>query len=201
MAQLKLAIPEKPGDSELDTIPFILGGVDFIINFLETGLGVMEFSVAIGAITGPVAGVVCNFMALGAGYAAAEAEIKYRELKHGFSLGVVMGADGVGPKHAAAYFGHRSFARNDFLPTGAKVAAEAYAYGLLSGYSQGRALSQSQREIFWRDLLARGKSLPGWNDFRGESGNSKNWSSRVWIEYYIFFAAVFTRYHMSSQEN
>jgi hypothetical protein len=198
MTQLKLAIPEKPGASGLDTVPFIMGGADCVLTVMEIA-GVMELSVALGAVTGPLAAAVGNFMALGAGYAEAEAEIKYREVRHGFSLGVVMGADGVGSKKAAAYFGHRSFARNDFLPTGAKVAAEAYAYGLLSGYSQGRALSPRQRETFWRDLLARGRTLPGWNDFRGESENSRNWSSRVWIEYYIFFSAVFTRFHMAEE--
>ena len=196
MAQLKLAIPEKPGESGLDTIPFIMGGVDCVLTVMEIA-GAMELSIALGVVTGPLAAAVGNFMALGAGYAEAAADITYKELKHGFSLGVVMGADGVGSKKAATYFGHRYFARNDFLEGGAKIAAQAYVTGLLSGYSQGRALSQGQRTAFWKDLLARGRTLPGWNDFSGQSENSKNWSSRTWVNYYIFFAAVFNRYHMS----
>jgi hypothetical protein len=66
-------------------------------------------------VTGPLAAAAGNFMALGAGYDEAKREIQWQEQSHGFSLGVVMGADDLGPQKAASYFGHRYFARNLFL--------------------------------------------------------------------------------------
>lgn len=197
MPRLDLMLPDRPGESGLDTIPFILGGVDCALSVMEIA-GVMELSIALGAVTGPLAGAVGNFMALGAGYDEAKAEIRWDELSRGFSLGVVMGTDGVGPKKAATYFGHRHFARNLFLEGGAKIAADAYKEGLLSGYSQGRALSQGKRINLWKDLLSHAKTLPGWNDFKGESAQSaKQWPDRKWVEYYLFFGAVFRKFHMT----
>ena len=70
MAQLNLIIPEKPGESGLDTIPFILAGADCLLTVMEIA-GVMELSIALGVVTGPLAAAVGNFMALGAGYAEA----------------------------------------------------------------------------------------------------------------------------------
>ena len=196
MAQLELMIPDKPGESGLDTIPFILGAVDCVLTVMEIA-GVMELSIALGVVTGPLAAAAGNFMALGAGYAEAAADVTWKEQSRGFSLGVVMGADGAGPKKAAAYFGHRFFARNDYLPGGAKIAAQAYVKGLLGGYSQGRSLSRDQRLVLWSDLLARAKSLPGWNDFSGQGQKAKDWPTSKWVDYYIFFAAVFKKFHLS----
>jgi len=196
MPQLRLLLPERPAESRLDTIPFILGAADCVLTVMEIA-GVMELSIALGVVTGPLAAAVGNFMALGAGYDEAKAEITWRELSRGFSIGVVMGADGVGPKKAVAYFGHRHFARNDFLEGGAQVAANAYKQGLISGYSQGRSLSKDQRTVLWRDLLVRAQSLPGWNDYRGQLQNSRQWSDRQWADYYLFFAAVLRKYHMN----
>jgi hypothetical protein len=196
MSQLQLALPDRPGESPLDTIPFVLAGADCVLTGLEIA-GAMELSIALGVVTGPLAAAAGNFMALGAGYDEAKREIQWQEQSRGFSLGVVMGADDLGPQKAASYFGHRYFARNLFLEGGARIAAEAYEQGLLSGYSQGRALSKGQRLVLWKDLLFYAKALPGWYDFVGQYENSKQWTSRTWIEYYIFFAAVFRRFHMS----
>jgi hypothetical protein len=194
---LNLILPDHPGESPLDTIPFVLGGVDCILSVMEIA-GVMELSIALGAATGPLAAAVGNFMALGAGYDEAKREIAWQELSRGFSLGVVMGSDSVSPRKAAKYFGHRYFARNVFLEGGAQIAADAYKEGLLSGYSQGRSLSESQRTMLWRDIRSHAQTLPGWNDFQGESSESaKHWPDRRWIEFYIFFAAVFRQFHMA----
>jgi hypothetical protein len=142
MPELKLVLPKQPGESSLDTVPFVLGAADCILSVMEIA-GVMELSIALGVVTGPLAAAAGSFMALGAGYDEAKADITWRELSRGFSLGVVMGGDGVGAKRAAAYFGHRYFARNVFLEGGAQIAADAYKRGLLTGYV-GRGLSQDQ---------------------------------------------------------
>jgi hypothetical protein len=190
-------LPEKPGESRLDTIPFILGGVDCILTVMEIA-GVMELSIALGVVTGPLAAAAGSFMALGAGYDEAKAEITWDELSRGFSLGVVMGASGVSPKKAAVYFGHRYFARNVFLEGGAQIAAEAYKKGLLNGFSQGRSLSQGQRVVLWRDLRSHAETLPGWYDFKSDTSESaKNWSDRTWTEYYLFFGGVFRMFHLA----
>jgi hypothetical protein len=199
MSRLNLVLPDHPGESSLDTIPFVLGGADCILSVLEIA-GAMELSIALGVVTGPLAAAAGNFMALGAGYDEAKREIQWQEQSWGFSLGVVMGADNLGPHKAASYFGHRHFARNLFLEGGARIAAEAYQQGLLSGYAQARALSKGQRLALWKDLLFYAKGLPGWSDFGGQYENSKQWTSRTWIEYYIFFAAVFHRFHMGDSD-
>jgi hypothetical protein len=197
LPQLRLMLPEHPGESGLDTIPFILGAVDCLLTVLETA-GVIELAVALGVVTGPLAAAVGGFMSLGAGYDEAKADITWQELSRGFSLGAVMGASGVSPKKAAVYFGHRYFARNVFLEGGAQVAAEAYKKGLLNGYSQGRSLSQGQRLALASDLRTHGQTLPGWSDFRGETSESaKLWSDRTWTEYYLFFGAVFRMFHLA----
>ncbi len=197
MPQLRLMLPEHPGESGCDTIPFVLGAVDCLLSLMEIA-GVMELSIALGVVTGPLAAAAGNFMAMGAGYAEAKAEITWQELSRGFSLGVVMGASGVSPKKAATYFGHRYFARNVFLEGGAQAAAEGYKKGLLNGYSQGRSLSQGQRKLLAGDLRAHAETLPGWYDFRSETQESaKQWSERTWIEYYLFFGGVFRMFHLS----
>jgi|HubBroStandDraft_2_1064218.scaffolds.fasta_scaffold132217_2 hypothetical protein len=201
MPQLKLMlpieVPEHPDESRLDTIPFILGGADCLLSVMEVA-GAMELSIALGVITGPLAAAVGSFMALGAGYDEAKAEITWDELSRGFSLGAVMGASGVSPKKAAAYFGHRFFARNAFLEGGAQVAADAYKKGLLNGYTQGRSLSKEQRQALAIDLRSHARTLPGWFDFKNETAESaKLWSDRTWVEYYLFFGGVFRMYHMA----
>ncbi len=197
MSQLSLILPKSPGESPLDTIPFVLGAADCVLSVMEIA-GAMELAVALGVVTGPLAAAAGGFLSLGAGYDEAKRDIQWQEQSRGFSLGVVMGADNLGPQKAVSYFGHRHFARNLFLEGGARIAADAYKQGLLSGYSQGHALSKEQRLALWKDLLPRARTLPGWSDFQGQSENSKRWSSRTWVEYYIFFAAVFRKYHMSS---
>src|SRR5262249_41066176 len=137
MPQLYLMLPNHPGESPLDTIPFVLGAADCVLTVMEIA-GVMELATALGVVTGPLAAAAGSFMALGAGYDEAKRDIQWREQSCGFSLGVAMGADNLGPQKAASYFGHRYFARNVFLEGGARIAADAYKQGLLSGYSQGR---------------------------------------------------------------
>jgi hypothetical protein len=201
MPQLKLMLPmdlpDHPDESRLDTIPFILGGADCLLSVMEVA-GAMELSIALGVVTGPLAAAVGSFMALGAGYDEAKADITWDELSRGFSLGAVMGASGVSPKKAVAYFGHRFFARNAFLEGGAQIAADAYKKGLMNGYSQGRSLSQEQRQMLAIDLRSHARTLPGWFDFKNETSESaKQWSDRTWIEYYLFFGGVFRKFHLS----
>src|SRR4030081_2041250 len=123
MPRLNLILPDHPGESPLDTIPFVLGGVDCVLTVMEIA-GVMELSIALGVVTGPLAAAAGSFMALGAGYDEAKREIQWQEQSRGFSLGVVMGADNLKPGKAASYFGHRHFARNLFLEGGARIAAD-----------------------------------------------------------------------------
>jgi hypothetical protein len=203
MPQLKLTLPmtlpDRPGESSLDPIPFILGAADCLLTVLETA-GAMELAVILGVVTGPLAAAVGSFMALGAGYDEAKADITWDELSRGFSLGAVMGASGVSPKKAAVYFGHRAFARNLFLPGGAQIAADAYKKGLLNGYSQGRSLSKEQRVMLGWDLRAHGRTLPGWFDFKNDTAETaKQWSDRTWTEYYLFFGGVFRMFHLSDE--
>ncbi|MGY3697469.1 hypothetical protein ACVIGA_007549 [Bradyrhizobium sp. USDA 3240] len=203
MSRLGYVLPDRLGASPLDTIPFVLGVADCAISVAESvalvaAAGETAFSLLmadIGVLSAPGVAAVGSFMALGASYDEAKRDIQDRETIYGFSLGLVMGSDGVTPKKGADYFGHRHFTRNVFLEGGARYAADAYKQGLLNGYMQGRGLTANQKMNLWKDLLARGKSLPGWNDFRGQSSQSKQWSSATWVNYYLFFAAVFRKFH------
>jgi hypothetical protein len=200
MSRLGYVLPDRPGDSPLDTIPFVLGAADCILGVAEIAADAFELSVAIGLsmeamFSGPLVTAVGSFMALGAGYDEAKRDIQGREILYGFALGLVMGSDGVTPKKAADYAGHRYFAKNDYLEGGARYAAEAYKLGLLNGYGQGRHLTANQRLNLWRDLLARARPLPGWSDYSGQSEQSKQWSQAKWVDYYHFFGAVFRMFH------
>ena len=199
MPRLKLLIPEHPADDEpIDTIPVYLAGVDMSLSLAaliveSLALEAAEFTVAIGGAA------IGNFLNLGSGYLAARNEIAWRNLAEGYSLGVVMGADGVGARRAASYFGHRSFQRNAFVPGAAGVARDAYVEGLIRGYCEGRELTPGQKRDVAMDLRHRAQKLPGWSDWAGETSQSaKGWSEETWKDYYRFMAAVFRQYHMKA---
>ncbi|HMK84871.1 MAG TPA: hypothetical protein VK437_02840 [Steroidobacteraceae bacterium] len=207
MAQwLKFHFPEDPGDSPLEWIPVIIHSTELLdlVSMGATALGAEGLALAAEIVGGPVTAMVGavadQWMSLGAGYDDAKRAITYRETAYGYGLGAVMGADGVGRRRAAHYFGRRYFAPNAFLPGGAQAAAKGYKEGLITGYAEGRSLSADQRQVFWRDLLYHAKTLPGWNDFKGQSEASKQWSDGKWSDYYLFFGAVFRKFHMEGAE-
>jgi hypothetical protein len=198
MGRLRELIPRRPPDTlPIDYIPVVLGAADLAVSLGgwaiigATALETSELTV-FGAIIG------C-YMGLGAPYQEAKEEVTWQGTREGYSLGVVMGADGVSAKKGASYFGHRYFAKNEFLLGGAQAQMEGYRNGLLSGYRDGKELTRQQRIDLWRDLRNHGESLPGWYQWDGiTSEDTKQWHEKTWKDYYEFFAAVFRKFHMDN---
>lgn len=141
------------------------------------------------AIAGPLLGLVGTFLALGSGYQEAAEEIAKEWSATGYSRGVVMGAEGRKARELKDYFGNLYFPPNHFFPKGRDVAIANYRVGLLVGYVHGRLLCPNQRALFWRDL---GKRM-GDQSYRGDS---KSWTRRGWIDWYMTAAATFKGAHL-----
>jgi hypothetical protein len=141
------------------------------------------------AIAGPILGLVATGLALGAPYYEAGEKIASNWSATGFSRGVVIGADKRRAHLVKDYFGNDYFPPNPAFPRGRSIAIGNYKMGLLVGYVNGRALSENQRAIFWRDLGHR----MGDQSYRGP--NSR-WGRREWIDWYVTAAAVFRRDHL-----
>lgn len=108
----------------------------------------------------------------------------------GFSRAVVLGAERVrSKKYLIDMFGRERIPPNNIFPYARKVAAANYAGGLLAGYVQGRALSDNQRKIFFKDMVSR----MGSQSWRGPVAS---WSHNRWQEWYVDFAAAFWRWHL-----
>lgn len=142
------------------------------------------------SLAGPLLGLAASFLAIGAGYQEAAAEIAADSSASGYSHGAVMGADKCPPSLVRDYFGNLSFS-NTFYQEGADVAKVSHNAGLITGYLHGRALRQNQRVIFWRDLGRR----MGDQSYRGPQSQ---WSSRDWNYWYIDAGAVFRRDHLTT---
>lgn len=142
------------------------------------------------AIGAPLLAAVGNFMALGAGYVEAAQKIAARWAATGYSRGVVMGANRRPASLLKDYFGNDHFPPNPAFPRGRDVAIANYRMGLLVGYVHGRALTNNQHVIFWRDL---GRRMGD----QSHRGPQNKWGRREWIDWYVELAAVFRRDHLT----
>jgi hypothetical protein len=142
------------------------------------------------SLASPLLGLVASFLAIGAGYQEASAEIAKDSSASGYSRGAVMGADGRPSSLVREYFGNLVFT-NTFYQEGANVAKASHDAGLVTGYLHGRALRQNQRTIFWHDLGYR----MGDQSYRGPPSQ---WSSQDWSFWYTDAAGYFRRYHLTA---
>ena len=120
--------------------------------------------------------------------------VTYKGASHGFSLGIVISADGVSARKGGNYFGHRYFPKNDFLPGAAKAKMNAYASSPVEGNREGRELKQGPRVDLWRDLRRHAETMPGWAHWDDATlEETKIWADSTWRGYYEFFALVFRK--------
>ena len=141
------------------------------------------------AIASPLLAMVANFIALGISCVEAAEKVAADWSATGFSRGVVMGADKRSARLVKDYFGNDYFPPNHFCPQARDVAIANYKMGLLVGYVQGRLLCPNQRTIFFRDLGHR----MGNQSYRGDT---KRWTRREWIDWYVSSAATFRKHHL-----
>jgi len=147
--------------------------------------------VALG-IAAPLILLVASAAALGAGPQEAAEGIAKRAAATGFSIGVMMGADGRKLSLVRAYFGNTDFAPNRSLQHGEKIQTANYRLGLAAGFIQGNALSQNQRSNFWGDifLLLRASEQDYYRRI-------KQWSERDWIDWYATTGGAFRALHLT----
>jgi hypothetical protein len=148
-------------------------------------------TLAEGALTvlAPLAAIVGEFAAIGAGYAEALENISGDYAARGFALGVVLAVDGRQPKDVLQNQNMWSpyVPDNPFIPAAAGIALRSYQMGIIAGMAYGRELTFTQRKNFWLDLIAR------------DQGNFVNWDDQQNPDdhFYESVAVVFRREHLS----
>lgn len=191
MDRLKFVIPETGHEFAgefMDAFPVVLNAEEAVLGLAEM-FTEAELIVALGTLFPIVSAVVGQWFSLGAGYAAARAEIAKENMASGFSRGVVMGVDGRKPALLQEYFWKQAPDPNVVDPDAGKIAQKAYNQGLIAGFMQGRELSPAQRKWLWQDIGRR----VGDQSSRGESSG---WNKSAWIDWYILAAAKFRIAHL-----
>ena len=144
-----------------------------------------------GSVIAPVNILLAALKNIPGGYMAASAKVGRDEAARGFSHGVVMGAGKKSFNYMKNLFGYRIFPPENytFTANGRTIAMANYRAGLLAGFLQGRALTNRQRVIFWRDLRQRLGEQAYLKPFSGAS-------HKQWDSWYREIATLFRRYHL-----
>ncbi len=182
----------------IDVIFGITGGAEALVGVAENvgGEALADGLLAIGAlaegvliVAAPLAALVGEFVALGAGYAEALENISADYAARGFALGVVLAVDGRQPKDVLQDQDIWSpyVPDNPFIPAAAGIALRSYQMGIIAGMAYGRELTFTQRKNFWLDLIAR------------DQGSFVNWDNQKNPDnsFYESVAVVFRREHLS----
>jgi hypothetical protein len=193
---LSFKIPEAPYSDEsmkwLHKGFDIVTGVDAVLTMFETEVitligtsAAAGLGVALG-VAAPFAGFLANMLALGSGYAEARAKIAKDRVRIGFAKGFVLGADWRSWKYAKSMFWEARPEPNSWDQDAGKIAQKAFNLGLVSGFIQGRKLSQQQRDFFWHSLT---QTLTTGD--RVYFADSKTWAPSMWLNWYTRVAGSF----------
>lgn len=200
-ANLKLTVPDTPHNTSGHVVHFIIDvaeAVEIGLTILETA-GVVHLAGTLGltaTVALPIAGYVGIFVLLGNAHADAQNKLIKDEVLSGFSRGVILGANGAKPSYVRKHFVKWSPVHNSVYPEIGKKLQNEYNRALVAGYVQGKALSQNQIGILFRDLHSR-MSDGTRNYYYGGGGQWSNWGERTKREYYIDIAAIFKGYHLN----
>ncbi len=189
--ELRKAMPETPGNGGSHALEFILDLVDGI----HMGLGVFEVAGVVGLaseVLGPVVGEAAVLVAIGSAHAEAINEVITDQMLSGFSRGVVLGADKRSADYVKSNFVKWSPVPNSVYPEYGKKFQNAYNQALLAGYAQGKRLTKEESGAFFSDLFSRMSVKPAVT----YGPDSKEWSDRSWVDYYVECASVFRRDHL-----
>jgi hypothetical protein len=174
----KAIVGALPGDLQRLEPPRAKDVGDFMkgtYKLLTKGEGGVFFDILVGALKN-----------IPGGYLAQAADVADDWAARGFARGVVSGA-AIPPKSRA--FMVRAFG-HERIPSWGKIGAANYIAGLTAGHMQGQALSNNQRQIFWKDLAARAP------DLATRVRASSNWSDKAWQDWFRDVAVQFRRYHL-----
>lgn len=191
MDRLKFVIPETGHEFDagfMEAFPVVLSAEEAVLGLAEM-FTKAQLVADLGTFFPIVSAVIGQWFSLGAGYAAARAQIAKENMASGFSRGAVLGADGRKPTLLKEYFWKFEPDPNPVDREAGTIAQTAYNQGLVAGFMQGRELSKEQKEWFWKDIGHRG----GDQSFRGKPAN---WTKTDWVDWYIFAAATFRRFHL-----
>lgn len=141
------------------------------------------------AVFGPAAGLVALLMSLGSGYAEAEAIVAKKNLRTGFAMGVVIGADGRTWPYAKDMFWHKTPDSNAFYPHAGVVGQRSHNLGLAAGFVQGRNLTVGQKTFFWQSI---GRALTDLDRYEF-GGQVSGWPKSLWVNWYMTAAVKFLK--------
>ena len=189
--RLKMMLPQAEDTNlPIDTYPVVISAVDTTLGLLEI-VGVAEFA-ALGFATSIVAAVVGQWAALGSGYAEAWESIRADRMNMGFAYGVMTATDGKSGHWVSHNFGEtRPEDGYDFVD-GGTIAAKAFNAGLLSGFYQGKELTDYQKGLVWQDVLIRTGKI---GTMKRDTFNS--WGHGQWVGWYRDMGIAFRRYHLT----
>jgi hypothetical protein len=191
---LRKAMPETPSETGGHVLGFVLELVDAI----HVGLGAAEVVGAVGLaaeVIGPLAGEAAVFVALGNAHAEAINSVITDQMFSGFSRGVVLGADHRSVDYVKSNFVKWSPVPNSVYPEYGKRFQNAYNQALIAGYAQGKKLTKEESGAFFSDLFSRMSVNPAVT----YGPDSKQWSDKTWVDYYVETAAVFRAHHLKTE--
>ena len=147
-------------------------------------------------LLGTLAMAALPFLAIGAPYVEAWADISRDRTQLGFAYGVVAGADRHPWSFVKRVFWRTSPDWNAADQHAGVVAQKAFNLGLASGFIQGRQVARNRNKwrFFWQSIVKA--SDPA--DYQIYSADKKSWSDRQWYDYYIGIMAIFTRLYLKS---
>jgi len=191
--QLRKGLPDGPSNTSGHAVHYVLEAVEGV----EVGLAVASVhstSLALLGIevAGPIAGMAAVYVALGNAHADAINSVIKDQIHSGFSRGVVLGADRRPESFVKYHFVKHSRVPHTVYPEYGAKFQNAYNLALAAGYAQGKKLTKPEMGAFFSDLFSRMSVHPSVT--YGE--DSKQWSERTWIDYYIECAALFRRDHL-----
>lgn len=169
-----------------------------ILEGIEAGLTMAKVMHSLGAfalpleIVGPVAGMAAVYVALGNAHADAINSVVTDQILSGFSRGVVLGADSRPESFVKYHFMKHAPVPNSVYPEYGVRFQNAYNRGLVAGYAQGKNLTKEESKALFLDLFSRMTVHP--SVAYGE--DSKAWSERTWVDYYVECGALFRRDHL-----
>jgi hypothetical protein len=187
---LSFKIPDAPYSDDLfHKVEKTIDVGDAVLTALEI------FGVELAGLLSPVLMAAAPWVALGSGYAAATAIVARREMRTGFSHGVVCGASSRPWSDVKNWFVQPNPTPNPFNPEAAIAGKKSNDVGLAAGFLQGRQVARDAKKhnFFWASLNKRLTRA----DATQYATDRYRWQDRDWIDMYITYASLFERLYLS----
>lgn len=186
---LSFKIPDAPYSDDLfDKIEKTIDVGDAVLTALEI------FGVELAGLLSPVFMAAAPLVAIGSGYAKGTAIVARREMRTGFSRGVVCGASSRPWSDVKNWFWQFSPTPNPFNPEAAVAGQKANNTGLAAGFLQGQQVAKDAKKhkFFW-DSLSKRLTRAAANQYRSDRNR---WQDRDWIDMYIAYAVLFEKLYL-----